>query len=1815
MKKALLALLLCVLSLSAFVGMSWAQCPEDASDRGECDTLNVVCLDGEQTPGTGPWSVRFPLLITHDQTETSDSIAGFAIPLVYTHSNPAAYCSVTSYWNGTLYYSIVPDFARSIFRHMFETDYPTPSADTLYRNRMAAVEGMFTNKGWDLVILEFGDGTDRFWLTMVPTGSADQRWWEGDRTLLATMTMRVQDTTEVCIDSTFWPPATSLTFARSDAETYVPRHNLPQCFRVGPPLPPDFAIDAAPDTQVVVAGDSADYDVTLTSLNGFSSSVDLSVSGLPTNATGSFDPDPVVPTATSVMRVKTGAATPAGTYDLTITGTEVVAKLQHTIQVVLKVTIPEAIALTAPNGGEEWCVGSGQNITWSSSGIDSVRIEYTTGNGWTEVVGSTPAGPGTYSWTIPDVPSDNCLVRIHDAADGTPTDESDAAFTISDIPTAPTGCIASDDLCDSVEVSWTDNSNNELKFYIYRDAALLDSVGAGVTIYRDATGTPGTTYEYCVSAYNTCGESAQSCDNGTRKAVPDTPTDCAASEGLCDMVQFFWQDNAGDEIGFYIYRGGTKIDSVGSDVSSYIDYGASPGTTYEYCVSVYNECGESGQCCDEGARLAPPSSPTGCLASDDLCDKVRLSWTDNSGNELGFIIYRGGSALDTVGADVTSYDDLTGAPGVTYEYCVSAYNDCGESVQCCEDGTRPAPPDGPTDCAATDDLCGEVQLSWTDNSDDEIGFYVYRDAAKIDSAGADVESYDDLTASPGTGYEYCVSSYNECGESGQSCDNGTRKATPAAPSDCAASDDLCDSVHFCWTDNSNDETKFYVYRDAALLDSVGADVTCYDDLSGTPGVTYNYCVTAYNECGESSPCCDDGLVVPEAVTVTSPDGGESWTVGTSQDITWSSDCLDSVNIEYSTNSGSNWTTQAQGVLAGLGSYSWTVPDAPSENCLVRVCDAEDGSPCDQSNAVFTISSEVVEAITVTSPNGGEVWCVGSSRNITWTYSDMDTLKIEYSTNSGSAWTTEAEKVPAAAGSYSWTIPDAPSVNCLVRICDARDGDPCDQSNAVFAIEDVPTDPTGCMASDGLCDKVVFCWADISDNESGFYVYREGVKIDSLGAGFTCYDDLAAAPGVTYQYCVTAYNQCGQSGQCCDHGIRLAPPSAPTNCGASDDSCDVVAVWWQDNSDDETGFYVYRDAAKLDSVGSDVTVYTDYSAGPGVTYTYCVSAYATCGESNQCCDEGTRLAPPADPTGCLASDGLCDKVVFCWADVSDDEMGFYIYRDGAKIDSLGAGATCYDDLAAAPGVTYEYCVTAYNECGESGRCCNDGSIPEESIMVISPDGGENWGVGESRSIQWDCLCTDSVKLEYSTDAGANWIFIQSGIPCAAGSHAWTIPDTPSDECLVRVSDASDSDPSDVSDDLFTIGQGAPCRVDPTSLDFGSFVVPDSSDLTFTITNTGGGTLTGVVTETCLDYRVLGDPAYSLTDGQSKTFTVRFRPLVAGVKTCTIETGSGACDDVGCTGTGESPATCLVYPESLDFGALPLGDSAELSFTVWNPCAGNLVGTVSENCEDFALIGDVTYCLMGGQSKVFRVRFKPTSAGAKECVIETGHCVCHDLVCTGMGEDFNLSADPGVQDVTAGQPVAYLVELTSLSGFDVPCTLLVSGLPDGSVTAVFDQPTVVPSAATTLNVYTTAQTDPGQFDLTITARSMPGGKSPVVEHGITVVLRIEECTDAGDWTDDGSNSPDGFALFQNRPNPFNPETEVSFRVPQRAQVTVTIYNVTGKKVTTLVAREMEAGIHTVRWSGTDENGNPVASGIYFYRLQSGMFDQTKRMILMK
>ena len=113
---------------------------------------------------------------------------------------------------------------------------------------------------------------------------------------------------------------------------------------------------------------------------------------------------------------------------------------------------------------------------------------------------------------------------------------------------------------------------------------------------------------------------------------------------------------------------------------------------------------------------------------------------------------------------------------------------------------------------------------------------------------------------------------------------------------------------------------------------------------------------------------------------------------------------------------------------------------------------------------------------------------------------------------------------------------------------------------------------------------------------------------------------------------------------------------------------------------------------------------------------------------------------------------------------------------------------------------------------------------------------------------------------------------------------------------------------------------------------------------------------------------------------------------------------------------------------------------------------------------------------------------------------------------------------------------------------------------------------------------------------------------------------QCTgvDCGNEVKDetgGREKPSEFTLFQNHPNPFNQTTKIEFTLAKSGFVTLTIYDLLGRKLRTLVSEPVSAGYKSVLWDGKNDSGKNVASGVYFYRLKAGDSSETKTLVLLK
>jgi hypothetical protein len=199
------------------------------------------------------------------------------------------------------------------------------------------------------------------------------------------------------------------------------------------------------------------------------------------------------------------------------------------------------------------------------------------------------------------------------------------------------------------------------------------------------------------------------------------------------------------------------------------------------------------------------------------------------------------------------------------------------------------------------------------------------------------------------------------------------------------------------------------------------------------------------------------FTIAPAIIITNPNGGQNLISCTLTSINWTAGgCSGNYRIEYSIDNGATWNIITTSfVTLGTGNCvynSWTLPNTPSTGCLVRVSDANNlTTKTDRSDAVFSI----LPSITILQPNGGISYTIGSIANINWNSTGTSGYyNIEYTTNGGASWVSIASNQLITNNTFVWTIPNAPSTNCKVRVTDYASTCKTDMSDQVFTIASV-----------------------------------------------------------------------------------------------------------------------------------------------------------------------------------------------------------------------------------------------------------------------------------------------------------------------------------------------------------------------------------------------------------------------------------------------------------------------------------------------------------------------------------------------------------------------------------------------------------------------------------------------------------------------------------------------------------------------------------------------------------------------------------------
>ncbi len=1060
-----------------------------------------------------------------------------------------------------------------------------------------------------------------------------------------------------------------------------------------------------------------------------------------------------------------------------------------------------SVTVLSPNNGEFWKIGASQNITWTSSNLTNVNLEYTTNNGstWTTIANNISASSGSYPWTIPNTPSSQCKVKITSSANAMINDISDGAFKIYSLSiTFPNG--GEKLRAGSLQnITWTSGGISNIKIEWTHDGStwntIVASTPAGTKSYSwSVPNIPSNLCRVRLSDVSNTNINSTSASNFSIINFEITSPNGSENWNVGSLHNISWNSaNVSNIMIEYTTNNGTTWSTI---ISSYGAAGGSyawtiPNTVSVLCKVKISEVGNS-SLYDESDSLftiSPPQQLVEVTAPNgaetwQIGSLQNITWTNQNITDVKL------EYSTNNGTNWTTIISSTAAAVGTYSWQVPNTPSTQSKVRVSEAITG-----NPSDVSnSVFSILAQVQKSITISSPNGGENWAIGTAQQVSWTSTGISNVK---------IEYSTNSGNTW--------SSVVGSTPAGVG------------NYSWTIPNTPSTqcklKISDVSDPSIFDLSNAIFTL-----GTAGQT---------------------------LTLTSPNGGESWSVGSNHNITWQSSNISSLMIDYTTNNGVSWIPIVSNATASLNLYSWLVPNTPSANCKIRIQDVQDGTPLDQSDAVFTIPSSG-KTLALTSPAGGEDWEVGSVHNITWTSTGISNINIQYSTNGGVSWGTWIVTVPASDGSYAWTIPNTQSSNCVVRISDVSNFS-LQAVSELFEIFATSRNTTfmGGFNTPGSARNVVVSgkYAYVADEQNGLRIIDISDPTNPTEVG--SYD----TPGTTHAVAVKnqyAFLADGNSGIWI---IDVSNPSFPSVIGGYDTQGEAYDLEVKSNqdilyvADGSQGLEIFNvaDASNpialggintpgsayeltivgnyalvADSTGGMRTISIDNPASPVARGSFTTGLNAV----GICYFEGANPIHSA----AVVSNHLTNQLKFIdWSnpsfltwegDFTTLQKPYGIYNDGFYLYAAEASAGMriiqasdywhnnthesghYDTDGESKGVfvkdNYIYVAD-----GTNGLVIVRNDIYIDDVVTLgSPNGNENWRAGDTYTININkSAMVDKVKLEYSIDNGTTWDVITESTSNI--NYQWAVPNTPSAQCRVRVSNVINNNTNDVSDNVFTI----------------------------------------------------------------------------------------------------------------------------------------------------------------------------------------------------------------------------------------------------------------------------------------------------------------------------------------------------------------------------------------------------------------------------
>ncbi len=1060
------------------------------------------------------------------------------------------------------------------------------------------------------------------------------------------------------------------------------------------------------------------------------------------------------------------------------------------------------LSLQLPNGGEVWKSGQVYALGWQSDGPcgSDIRIELLHDGQACLTIADSTADDGTHLWTCEPCSADTAeyRVRIKDLNSGR-SDRSSAEFIISEFRGAtlqldPAMDIDRTVLGDILPILWhsSDIRGDQVRIELLCSGTVCDTIAASV----DNIGS----FSWVVAASGTdsCGYTIRITDlvtgalNESTKPFciltvppPITVTSPNGGELWAEKSQYdiTWDYSAvtGDSAGIELLHGGEVCLTITANTDN---DGSFPWTAVAcgvdsagYAVRVTDLTTGYADESDSTFTLSPtPSSLTVTYPVGGeqwhAGSSYAILWSHEgaAGEEVAIELLRGSSLISTIsGGTENDGSFLWTAVALAGDPCAYTIRitDPTTGVSGESDSTFCIIPT-PTTLSVTYPNGGEeweagsahdILWSHTGAAGDSVVIELLCNSALCDTIVAATLNNGRLTWVAAV----CINDSLAC----DSCSYTVRitdLATGATDASDAAfcipppaliilspnggeawRDGISQNITWTSTGTAGDSVKLLLLRNGTMCDTIASSAANSGSYSWTPGRCgsdssgYQVCITDLTT--TASDESDAAFTIPPPIlTVSDPDGGEQWVTGTAYSITWNvlGTAGDSVKIELLQEEEVCVTITVS--AANSGSFWWTAARCGSDSCdyRVRVTDLTTGSS-DQSDNSFCI----LVALTVTAPNGGEIWNEGTACEISWSHAGPtgESVSIELLRNGSVCDTITSSTDPD--GSFSWlaTPCAGDSSGYTIRVTDNGIG-ATDASDSTFSIIPTPSSLSLTYPNGGEL------W--IEENSYAIIWTHAGVAgstvlIELLRDGSAC-DTIAASAANSGNLPWTAA-RCGTDST--GYRVRITDPTA----GVSDVS--------------DTTFSISPHPSSLT-----------------VTYP----------NGGETWDEGTSYA-----------------ITWTHAGSAGDSVRIELLRSGTVCDTIASHAAnsgSYPWSAALCGTDSSgYTVRVTDLTTAASDVSNAPFIispTPSSLTVIYPNGGEILVTGSTYGLSWTHAgpAGDNVKVELLR-AGSLCATISSSTPIGQ-TFPWVAAPCAGDSCgyAIRVTDLTTS-ATDTSDATFSI----------------------------------------------------------------------------------------------------------------------------------------------------------------------------------------------------------------------------------------------------------------------------------------------------------------------------------------------------------------------------------------------------------------------------